>query len=721
MRVFDPFFALHLLLLLSCTGLCQAQDAMYEARGYPERIPSEYRIDPQRLYDSIMAVPDIGPPEAEEEQVKRFAEQQSYGLEALFHGGSVYMEWDEMEGYLGSLLDRIIPDDRKLKGRLEAYPSPVPSRNARAFYDGTILVNVGIIADAYSEAELAMMLGHEAAHFFEKDVEERFFLKVDPKKRRKRGKESYQMEKALEEAAYSREQERVADSIGARFAHHGNYDLDHGIQAFYKLKTYKELYEVSDSAQSTSQADTSSSPSAEDEEAEEALQHLFSSHPSLKERMEALRRAKERMGNEGKVFAVRSEDRFERIRRKARYETLHLLLRKGSFEACAMRAFRYHLLKPDDPVIRGYLVRSLRRLLYVEPGLEDEGFLHWVYAGSSESDSSILNNLHYLIRDSLSYNSIRAERFLDEEQEFRSYEEAFHFFSKEAMEEDRAYAYLSRALDKHREEEMDHRDSLLQLYVQNSNARYPDFAKSLRDGELYSREEEGHSLMVVDRLNFLEDHRYGLRRRFIKEDQQSDAYIQGLDELIEREFSEEVEVLYGPDLQKRDLEKSIRFQRSFDLLLQNLEELVGEGSIEVISDGERIESGSSEEEDDVEDPPERGLFILSPTYYRFFKKNGISSMEYLHTLGYDDRVRRLRSFLDAINPWFYLTSIWRFDAAYKVGASRYYHQVQLLRFAPWEEDKLYYAQEGASFDLTKNNFLNAAYYAIGGSRWSDEE
>lgn len=84
--------------------------------------------------------------------------------ESLRKSGQVY-EDQKLNRYLQSILDRLYPE---LKGHMRVHILKAPVLNAFAMPNGSIYVNLGLIAGLENEAQLATVLSHEGVHFVNK-------------------------------------------------------------------------------------------------------------------------------------------------------------------------------------------------------------------------------------------------------------------------------------------------------------------------------------------------------------------------------------------------------------------------------------------------------------------------------------------------------------------------------------------------------------------------
>ena len=67
--------------------------------------------------------------------------------------------------YLQGVMDRLYPE---FKGKIHVHLYDFTQLNAFALPNGSVYFNIGLLARIGNEAQLAAVLGHEAAHFVEK-------------------------------------------------------------------------------------------------------------------------------------------------------------------------------------------------------------------------------------------------------------------------------------------------------------------------------------------------------------------------------------------------------------------------------------------------------------------------------------------------------------------------------------------------------------------------
>lgn len=204
------------------------------------------------------------------EEVERITQEESrlwaeaeHIDEALLDSGQIYPD-AKLEQYLQQTINRIYPGFQYTI-RVRALKSPM--LNAFALPNGSIYFNIGLIARMENEAQLATVLGHEAAHFIQKHS----------LRQTRRVKSMTAFALGMNIAGipligdviaissiygYSRDLEREADALAYEHLQRAGYDVRESVKVFQHL-------------------------AAEAEALDEKQPVFFSSHPKLKERIES--------------------------------------------------------------------------------------------------------------------------------------------------------------------------------------------------------------------------------------------------------------------------------------------------------------------------------------------------------------------------------------------------------------------------------------------------
>ena len=249
--------------------------AQYVSVSFPEELPSEYVVNAEQEYSRLLAKNYTN---KKEYDIQRYAETMAYQKRERLKSGSVYIGWKEAEDYLNSVVQKILPENLKDKN-IKTYLVKSSALNAFTIYDGTIFINVGLIAEVENEASLAIILGHELAHFINTDVEKGFFDQLDVDK-----KKSYKKQKELsvENLHEDRQRELDADLLGFELTMNAGYDLSNGISNFYKIKIEQEKNMSKNLEVVEGAADDDANDDDDDDEE--------STHPKVEERVEALQK-----------------------------------------------------------------------------------------------------------------------------------------------------------------------------------------------------------------------------------------------------------------------------------------------------------------------------------------------------------------------------------------------------------------------------------------------
>jgi len=90
-----------------------------------------------------------------------------------FYNDDFFIQDDEIADYLQIVLQRVLSDNPLIKGSLKIYAFRSPTPNAITFWDGTIGVTLGLLARMHNEDELAFVICHELAHYYDQHIDKR--------------------------------------------------------------------------------------------------------------------------------------------------------------------------------------------------------------------------------------------------------------------------------------------------------------------------------------------------------------------------------------------------------------------------------------------------------------------------------------------------------------------------------------------------------------------
>lgn len=246
-----------------------------------------------------------------------------------------------VEDYVRTVAARVLPPQPGAKP-LTFHVLRDPTVNAFAFPNGHIYVTLGLLARMQNEAQLAFVLGHEAAH-----VMERHSLESLQDRRSKvvaahiadlmlLGTSIAYIPFAASIASYSREMESEADAQGLRLAAAAGYSVPAALDIFQVMEEVKSAEAVSGS--------------------------IYQDHPGNQRRADDLRARVSRGEIVGRGDAGSGADRYAQVKSGIVHENLELKLRVGQYELALDAANLALRDSADDPWLyyyRGEAQRSM--------------------------------------------------------------------------------------------------------------------------------------------------------------------------------------------------------------------------------------------------------------------------------------------------------------------------------------------------------------------------
>ncbi|MGB0178020.1 MAG: hypothetical protein ACPF9D_12695, partial [Owenweeksia sp.] len=232
-----------------------------------------------------------------------------------------------------------------------------------------------------------------------------------------------------------------------------------------------------------------------------------SSHPLPVRRLTKLREFinDQKDSTTGKQFIV-SAPLFRKLQNEARGQSLKNMMDDFRYTDCVERAFKYHLLDPNNKTYIYYLLESIRRKCYMNKSMWSENFIAYRYHTMREVDDlkvkdevtdhlfTSFNQDMLLLRED-EVKDMKTMFYWEENPRFTTYEEAFIFYYRVAQALSIDEAILSNALSVTHSSAV--RDSLLQEYLNKEGIAYRDFAQNLLNGTLLKPLKE-HTLTIVD-------------------------------------------------------------------------------------------------------------------------------------------------------------------------------------------------------------------------------
>jgi hypothetical protein len=462
-------FSLFLLSCCICCGL-SAQSKVDFGRVDDDRLDERLNISAEGLTQYILDdIPEKYLEQMTDRAAYRFADQSARASINILSSGRVYNGWEEMDDFVNGVLQRVIPEELRAKEFVRAYVLKDGSPNAFMLPSGIFCINIGMIAEIESEANLAGIIGHELAHYELRHGLERY---VKAENQEFKGGILFNSRKAI--SAFSVDNELDSDTKAAEHLRRAGYDLNGLAETFavFKRQEDRALLQV-----------------------EDVWEIKETTHPSSGRRIE---RIQEMIAAEEGAAAVESTSSpiFEKLREEARAEVLKYLLAGFNYQSCLEKAFRFHVFEPNNPTYVYYAMEAIRRSCYLDVTMWGKKFLAHNYFdiveknGGGHKKVKIEGNFFDQFRpgilsmDSSSYNRVMA-KFYWESPKFTTNEEAYQFFYKVGKALKEPECTLSNALSLSFNPEL--RDKFLLEYLAFGEVRYKAFAEGLMTGEIYEQ------------------------------------------------------------------------------------------------------------------------------------------------------------------------------------------------------------------------------------------
>ena len=211
-----PFFLKLLLLVLAANAYGQYEldyKPLPYARSFPEGLAENYE---DKIRQAVLTQNTIS-----KTQAKAFYEEVYYTKSKLISSGQIYFN-NQLEEYVRTVAKNLLQNNQGLLSGINVYVSRSTNANAFAMADGTIIINLGLLARLSNEAELAAIIAHEIAH-----VELKHSLKAISKiERIKSQEENYENREGdlYRRLRFSREDESEADSRAVQMMMNSPYD-----------------------------------------------------------------------------------------------------------------------------------------------------------------------------------------------------------------------------------------------------------------------------------------------------------------------------------------------------------------------------------------------------------------------------------------------------------------------------------------------------------------
>lgn len=286
---------------------------------------------------------------------KAYYQGQVYHIRELLLSGQVLFG-DPASEYLERIADQLLRAQPELRAQLRFHVVLSPSVNAFTSGLGYVFVNVGLLARAQSEAQVAFILSHEIAHYAKRHALDLFLQAYRDPKGRFAPQDRSLTQQMVDQNTYSQAAEIEADAWGTRLFISSGYDLKAVKSTFDLLRRSAELPRVDslDLAWLLPQELVTTWALVPPPDLDQTQRPLAgSTHPIPEERWQKVAPLVQGLPTNGRLaFLQMSQVDFEALRRKCRYTQVQLYLQDRQYEAALLLL---HQLSQQYPQARSTL------------------------------------------------------------------------------------------------------------------------------------------------------------------------------------------------------------------------------------------------------------------------------------------------------------------------------------------------------------------------------
>lgn len=342
------------------------------ARAFPEGFSEDYV---NKIKEAVLSQDVIS-----KTQAKEFYEEVYYTKSQLLSSGQLYFA-NRLQEYVQEVAANLLSSHPSLLSRIHIYVSRSTNANAFALADGTVIINLGLLARLTDEAELAAIIAHEIAH-----VDLKHSLRALSKMEQiKAQQENYENKEGdlYRRLRFSREDESEADSRAVQLMMNSPYDPAALVTALASLANgnYFKIDSLESLIRSKVLFDFEQTDSSWFEKEGSESEHIssgktdlifsgnnedrFSTHPDMDKRISAIaeilklieydssQRKRNLMG-----------DLSNQMQAVATFECIENMLKDSEFNSALYMALFFQRKYPENMYIRTAIVRSLYWLSY---------------------------------------------------------------------------------------------------------------------------------------------------------------------------------------------------------------------------------------------------------------------------------------------------------------------------------------------------------------------
>ncbi len=295
----------------------------------------------------------------------------NYEIEKIIKSGNTLIN-DEITKYLNKLKDVVLSNDAALKNKLNIFTLKSTVVNAYSYDKGFIFFDVGLIAQAETEAQLAYILCHEISHYTKHHNIQGYVKNKKLEKEVYEGKNESDV--LIEKCQYSKEHESEADLEGFKLFETTNYNYTQAQKAFDVLQYAHLPFELTEFKKTFLETENLKFPvgyflkdvssirnNADDDDTK-------STHPNTAKRKVAISELIKARSNAGRVDNATSETEFKYIRDLARFESCRLYLKNRDYPNALYAAYILREKYPDNQFLAEVISKCLYAITMYKKG-----------------------------------------------------------------------------------------------------------------------------------------------------------------------------------------------------------------------------------------------------------------------------------------------------------------------------------------------------------------
>ncbi|MBL0049194.1 MAG: M48 family metallopeptidase [Bacteroidetes bacterium] len=287
----------------------------------------------------------------------------NYEIAKIVKSGNTLVN-DEVSVYLNKIADIILKDNPTLRKELHIYALKSAVVNAYSYDKGYIFIDIGLISQLESEAQLAYVLCHEISHYTKKHNINSYVQNHKIENNNYNGKDNE--DRLIEKCQYSKEKESEADLEGFKLFEATKYDFLQAEKAFDVLQYAHLPFELVEFNKAFFETEHYKIPnryllkefssirnnSSEDDSKQ--------THPNTAKRKQAIANLVASRNNADKVDYLIGKTEFQYIRDIARMELCRLYLKNRDYPNALYAGYILAEKYPDNQ----YLAEVISKCLY---------------------------------------------------------------------------------------------------------------------------------------------------------------------------------------------------------------------------------------------------------------------------------------------------------------------------------------------------------------------